>query len=126
MFNPFSSIAFAFIQKFLNYFMDIKEYQLLTRKTAIYPQETFLEYLTLGLASEAGEVSGVVKKYIRKDNDLDTAKEKLIKELGDVMWYWARLCDELDLNPEEVMEKNINKLLNRQANNTLQGDGDDR
>jgi NTP pyrophosphatase (non-canonical NTP hydrolase) len=126
MFNPFSSIAFAFIHKFLNYFMDIKEYQLLTRKTAIYPQETFLEYLTLGLASEAGEVSGVVKKYIRKDNDLDTAKEKLIKELGDVMWYWARLCDELGLNPEEVMEKNINKLLNRQANNTLQGDGDDR
>ncbi|WP_017296056.1 nucleoside triphosphate pyrophosphohydrolase family protein [Geminocystis herdmanii] len=106
--------------------MDVKEYQLLTRKTAIYPQETFLEYLTLGLASEAGEVSGVVKKYIRKDNDLDTAKEKLIKELGDVMWYWARLCDELGLNPEEVMEKNINKLLNRKANNTLQGDGDDR
>lgn len=106
--------------------MDIKEYQLLTRKTAIYPQETFLEYLTLGLASEAGEVSGVVKKYIRKDNDLDTAKEKLVKELGDVMWYWARLCDELGLNPEEVMEQNINKLLHRQANNTLQGDGDDR
>lgn len=106
--------------------MDVKEYQLLTRKTTIYPQETFLEYLTLGLASEAGEVSGVVKKYIRKDNDLDTAKEKLIKELGDVMWYWARLCDELGLNPEEVMERNINKLLNRQANNTLQGDGDDR
>lgn len=106
--------------------MDVKEYQLLTRKTAIYPQETFLEYLTLGLASEAGEVSGVVKKYIRKDNDLETAKEKLVKELGDVMWYWARLCDELGLNPEEVMEKNINKLLNRQANNTLQGDGDDR
>ncbi|MGI0479523.1 nucleoside triphosphate pyrophosphohydrolase family protein [Geminocystis sp. CENA526] len=106
--------------------MNVKEYQLLTRKTAIYPQETFLEYLTLGLASEAGEVSGVVKKYIRKDNDLETAKEKLVKELGDVMWYWARLCDELGLNPEEVMEKNINKLLNRQANNTLQGDGDDR
>ncbi len=124
MFNPFSSIEFCTL--ILNYFMDVKEYQLLTRKTAIYPQETFLEYLTLGLASEAGEVSGVVKKYIRKDNDLDTAKEKLIKELGDVMWYWARLCDELGLNPEEVMEKNINKLLNRKANNTLQGDGDDR
>ncbi|MBL1210125.1 nucleoside triphosphate pyrophosphohydrolase family protein [Geminocystis sp. GBBB08] len=106
--------------------MDLQEYQLLTRKTAIYSQDTFLEYLTLGLASEAGEVSGVVKKYIRKDYDLDIAKDKLIKELGDVMWYWARLCDELGLNPEEVMEINIDKLLNRQVKNTLQGDGDDR
>jgi len=106
--------------------MKVKEYQLLTRKTAIYSQETFLEYLTLGLASEAGEVSGVVKKYIRKDYDLNTAKDKLVKELGDVIWYWARLCDELGLDPEEVMEKNIDKLLDRQVNNTLQGDGDDR
>jgi NTP pyrophosphatase (non-canonical NTP hydrolase) len=106
--------------------MDVQEYLLLTRKTAIYSQDTFLEYLTLGLASEAGEVSGVVKKYIRKDYDLEMAQEKLIKELGDVMWYWARLCDELGLNPEIVMAENINKLLNRQVNNTLHGDGDDR
>ncbi len=106
--------------------MNVQEYILLTRKTAIYSQDTFLEYLTLGLASEAGEVSGAVKKYIRKDYDLDVAKEKLTKELGDVMWYWARLCDELGLNPETVMAENINKLLNRQVNNTLKGDGDDR
>jgi NTP pyrophosphatase (non-canonical NTP hydrolase) len=106
--------------------MNIKDYLLLTRQTAIYPSETFLEYLTLGLASEAGEVSGVVKKYIRQDFTLDIAQEKLIKELGDVMWYWARLCDELCLNPEEVMEQNIDKLLKRKTNQTLQGDGDDR
>lgn len=115
-----------FIIKFTVKKMNISEYLLLTRKTAIYSRNTALEYLTLGLASEAGEVSGVVKKYIRQDYDFDTAKDKLSKELGDVIWYWARLCDELGLNPEEVMESNINKLLNRQVNNTLQGDGDDR
>lgn len=106
--------------------MDIKTYLEATRKTAIYPQDNFLEYLTLGLASEAGEVSGVVKKYIRQDFDLSSAQEKLIKELGDVMWYWCRLCDELGLNPEEVMESNIKKLRQRQEDNTLQGDGDNR
>lgn len=106
--------------------MDIQQYQLFTRKTAIYPQETALEYLTLGLASESGEVAGVVKKYIRQDYDLDTAKEKLTKELGDVMWYWARLCDELGLNPEDVMTQNMEKLTHRQSQNTLKGDGDDR
>ena len=42
--------------------MNINEYVELTKQTAIYPPDTFLEYLTLGLASEAGEVSGVVKK----------------------------------------------------------------
>ena len=105
--------------------MDIQEYLKLTRTTAIYPQDNFLEYLTLGLASEAGEVSGVVKKYIRQDFTLDVAQEKLRKELGDVMWYWVRLCDELGLDPQQVMSDNINKLQNRQANNTLQGDGDD-
>lgn len=106
--------------------MNIQEYLQLTRETAIYPSATFLEYLTLGLASEAGEVSGVVKKYIRQDTSLDVAKEKLTKELGDVLWYWARLCDELGLNPEEVMAQNIDKLLQRKQNQTLQGDGDDR
>lgn len=106
--------------------MNLNEYTLKTRETAIYPPETFLEYLTLGLASEAGEVSGVVKKYIRKDQNLDTAKEKLEKELGDVMWYWARLCDELGLDPQQVLENNIKKLQARKINQTLQGDGDDR
>ncbi|MBF2058262.1 MAG: nucleoside triphosphate pyrophosphohydrolase family protein [Cyanobacterium sp. T60_A2020_053] len=106
--------------------MNIQEYLQLTRETAIYPSARFLEYLTLGLASESGEVSGVVKKYIRQDTSLDIAKEKLTKELGDVLWYWARLCDELGLNPEEVMEQNIDKLLQRKQNQTLQGDGDNR
>jgi NTP pyrophosphatase (non-canonical NTP hydrolase) len=106
--------------------MNIKEYLSLTKQTAIYPPDTFLEYLTLGLASEAGEVSGVVKKYIRQDFDMDYAQEKLKKELGDLLWYWARLCDELGLDPEDVMETNINKLLKRKENKTLQGDGDDR
>ena len=106
--------------------MNIKDYLLSTRETAIYPPNTFLEYLTLGLASEAGEVSGVVKKYIRQDFSLENAQDKLIKELGDVIWYWARLCDELGLDPEEVMQQNIDKLQHRKANQTLQGDGDER
>ena len=106
--------------------MDIQKYVKSTRTTAIYPQDTFLEYLTLGLACEAGEVSGVVKKYICQDFDLEMAQDKLRKELGDVMWYWARLCDELGLDPQQVMEDNINKLQQRKVNDTLKGDGDDR
>lgn len=47
--------------------MDLKTYQAFTRTTAIYPEDRTLEYLGLGLASEAGEVAGVVKKWIRDE-----------------------------------------------------------
>ncbi|HIK38150.1 MAG: nucleoside triphosphate pyrophosphohydrolase family protein [Geminocystis sp.] len=105
---------------------NIHDYILFTRQTAIYPPECSLEYLSLGLASEAGEVGGVVKKYLRKDCDFETAREKLKRELGDVLWYWARLCDELGLEVEQVLSANMEKLSARKANNTLRGDGDDR
>ncbi len=40
-------------------------YQDFTDETAIYPPEKGLEYTALGLASEAGEFAGKVKKMIR-------------------------------------------------------------
>ena len=74
--------------------MKWEEYEQKIKKFCIYPdagQGTELEisYLGLGLASEAGEVAGVVKKELR-DAPEDT-HVKLFKELGDVMWYATRL-----------------------------------
>jgi NTP pyrophosphatase (non-canonical NTP hydrolase) len=80
-------------------------------------------YLGLGLASEAGEVAGKIKKIIRDDNLI---AGDLIKELGDVCWYVSELCSLLRVSFEEVLEANIEKLAKRKANNTLQGDGDAR
>jgi NTP pyrophosphatase (non-canonical NTP hydrolase) len=37
-------------------------------------------------------------------------REKLRKELGDVLWYMAMLLDGVDMTFEEVMEANIAKL----------------
>lgn len=50
--------------------MNLNDYQLFTRTTAVYPganEHGFQEmnYLVLGLASEAGEVAGKLKKVIR-------------------------------------------------------------
>ena len=39
------------------------------KTTAIYPKESAVEYLTLGLASEAGEVADKVK-HIRDSDEL--------------------------------------------------------
>ena len=94
-----------------------------TTSTAIYPQKHAMEYLALGLASEAGELAGIIKKYIR-DGEFDHKNYK--SELGDVMWYWARLCLQSGLNPIAVLDYNLEKLAERKRKNTLGGNGDER
>jgi NTP pyrophosphatase (non-canonical NTP hydrolase) len=103
--------------------MNLNDYQVATRETAIYPSDQALIYLGLGLSSEAGEVSGKVKKMIRDGgiNVMDT-----IDEIGDVFWYLARLCDELKVPAEDVLAKNIQKLNDRKARGVIGGSGDKR
>lgn len=103
--------------------MNLTDYTFFTRTTAIYPEKQALEYLALGLCSEAGEFAGKVKKLIR-DNSWDrTAAEA---ELGDVFYYICRLCDELSIDPEKVLESNYKKLTDRLARGVLGGSGDYR
>jgi NTP pyrophosphatase (non-canonical NTP hydrolase) len=106
--------------------MDWTEYKIFTRTTAIYPKDNAIEYLALGLASEAGEVAGVVKKKIRDNTYSLEYKQKMKKEMGDCFWYLARLCDELDLSIQEVLEANVDKLQSRKQRDKLTGEGDDR
>jgi NTP pyrophosphatase (non-canonical NTP hydrolase) len=101
--------------------MDFDAYIYEARKTAIYPRNRSLEYLALGLASEAGEVAGKIKKEIRDESCGDVGIE-----LGDVLWYVAMLADELGYSLTQVAEKNIEKLRDRQEQGQLQGSGDER
>ena len=68
----------------------------------------------MGLGGESGEVIDIVKKHLFQGHPLD--KEKIIKELGDVMWYVAEVCEALDISLDEVMEGNIEKLQKRFKN----------
>ena len=101
-------------------------YQDFAETTAIYPEELALEYLTLGLCSEAGEVAGKIKKLIRDQESKEGDKEDIAKELGDVLWYVANLCSEMEIFMSEVAEMNIQKLKDRQARGKLGGSGDAR
>ena len=98
-------------------------YQDFTDSTAIYPPEKGLEYTALGLASEAGEFAGKVKKMIR-DKTYDT--EAMIAELGDVLWYVARAAAELDVHLSDVAKDNVEKLKSRMERGKLKGSGDKR
>jgi NTP pyrophosphatase (non-canonical NTP hydrolase) len=105
------------------------EYQRKAAETAIFPKEKALEYLTLGLAGEAGEIANKVKKLIRDGADREDYHAKLNAighELGDVLWYCAMLAREVDMNLGKIMEDNLEKLADRKARNRLQGDGDNR
>jgi len=64
------------------------------------------------LAGEAGEFANLVKKIYRDEGGSVNFEfhEKLISELGDLLWYWVFVCDVLQINPKEVMVYNMNKL----------------
>ena len=113
----------------LMYGITAKAYQIAACDTAIFPKEKALEYLTLGLTGEAGEIANKVKKLIRDGADREGYHERLNQigyELGDVMWYCAMLAKEVDMNLGRIMEDNLEKLADRKARNRLQGDGDNR
>jgi len=62
----------------------------------------------LGLSGEVGETNDMIKKWIFHDSELDI--EHLKKEIGDVMWYVALLCDSFGFDLDEILEMNIDKL----------------
>lgn len=60
------------------------------------------EYLLLGMVGESGEVVDVLKKIVRDVNNglpvekaITNRKEKLMDELGDVLWYCFVYHDEV-------------------------------
>lgn len=109
--------------------MNFEEYQKKSRKTAIYPRvgKNYI-YPTLGLADEAGEVVGKVKKVIRDKNEImdEETKIAIAKELGDVLWYIAQIATELDLSLDEIAKENIKKLSSRLNRGKIGGNGDNR
>ena len=109
--------------------MTFEEYQSKSSETAKYPNvgKNFV-YPTLGLAGETGEVAEKVKKILRDKEGIISRedREEIKKELGDVLWYLARISAEMGLSLEEVAQANIEKLFSRLERGKIQGAGDNR
>ncbi|MDE7106688.1 MAG: nucleoside triphosphate pyrophosphohydrolase family protein [Anaeroplasmataceae bacterium] len=96
--------------------MKINEYQELAMKTLNLNlnQKDILINAVMGLCGEAGEATDLVKKHLFQNHEFN--KEEFVKELGDIAWYLAEACTAVDVNLEEVLEKNIAKLKQRFPN----------
>lgn len=95
--------------------MKMNEYQQLAevtanRTTADTDDKRYTNY-AMGLSGEAGEVTDLLKKAVFHGHDLD--KDKLKKELGDVLWYVAMLSSTAGIDLSEVAAANIEKLRQR-------------
>ena len=64
-----------------------------------------------GLAAESGDFIEVPKKIIFQGKPLtDENVFHMVRELGDVMWYWINACRALNVDPNDVIQENIKKL----------------
>lgn len=74
----------------------------------------------LGLAAETGEFCEIPKKMLFQGKPLTEENVFHMKrELGDVMWYWINACRALGLDPDAVIEENVNKLMSRYPGGTF-------
>ncbi len=62
----------------------------------------------IGLSTEGAEFLDALKKHIFYGKELD--RVNLAEELGDIFWYLAIASDELGIEFETVMSRNIEKL----------------
>lgn len=84
--------------------MEFNEYQKAANKT-LHGNEQVLTNCALGLASETGQVVDLVKKYTFHGDSLD--REKLVKEMGDVLGTYLKLQNGTIL----ILKKLLNSIL---------------
>ena len=98
--------------------MKANEYQSLAARTlldhpgvVLTPEQSMFVWNAIGLAGEAGEVADYAKKVVFHGHTLE--KQKIKKELGDVIWYICAVCRDMGFTLEDVMIANIEKLRER-------------
>ena len=90
--------------------MTLDDYQLAAARTispALDDNQRLLD-AAAGLAEEAGEVLGHVRKHVMQQRPLD--REAVVKELGDVLWCVAIVSATIGVSLSEVASVNEEKL----------------
>lgn len=89
--------------------MDIKTYLSESERTLVQKgKDMNLLHGAIGIATEAGELLDAFKKKLFYGKELDVVNVK--EEVGDLMWYVAIFLRELEIDFEDVLQVNIDKL----------------
>lgn len=67
-----------------------------------------LMHMAIGVSGEAGELLDAIKKAVIYRKPLDL--QNVIEELGDLEFFLEGIRQELQINREETLQANINKL----------------
>ena len=68
----------------------------------------------IGLASEAGEALDVgKKKWFHTAKPWEHFREKMLSELGDIIFYWLKVVHVFGFTVDEVLDYNRKKLSSR-------------
>ena len=96
--------------------MTLNEYQQLALRTEAGMLKNYPRIFNglMGLNGEAGECIDILKKHLFHGHELE--REKLSRELGDVLWYVAQSADALGYTLEEIAQMNVDKLAARYPN----------
>lgn len=103
--------------------MDFKEYQQSAQITTQVPQDKQLEDLVgkiiplLGLAGETGELLSEYKKHLRDGPAHKLFEERIVEELGDLLWYISDLASKFKLDLNDIAENNLKKVQERWLTN---------
>ena len=102
--------------------MTLDDYQraaLRTANPALGADERLVD-AAAGLAEEAGEVLGLVRKRVFQQRE--TTADRFTEELGDVLWCLAVTAENLGISLEAVARTNLDKLALRHPNGFRAGD----
>jgi NTP pyrophosphatase (non-canonical NTP hydrolase) len=86
----------------------------LERQAAVHSLQLNMPLLltaSIGLASEGGEFSEIVKKMAFQGKPYtEENRYHMKRELGDIIWYWINACRALGYDPNDVVAENVEKL----------------
>lgn len=97
---------------------DFDIYQTLALRTAsaesTTDERTMLNVAALGLSGESGEIADHVKKILYHGHPLDDeTRDKIAKEIGDILWYCAIGAKGIGMTFAEIAVMNVDKLRKR-------------
>jgi NTP pyrophosphatase (non-canonical NTP hydrolase) len=94
--------------------MEYKEYKKETQRTCPNLEDNLREglvnelHMVIGISTEAAELLDAYKKHFAYGKELDTTN--VGEEIADIMWYVSNLCTMLNIDLEEMLQRNIDKL----------------